>query len=30
MAVASMLLGVLVKTIAWTPNWMSEWQRKVI
>jgi len=21
---------VLVKTISWTPNWMSEWERKVI
>jgi len=20
---------VLVKTISWTPNWMSEWERKV-
>jgi len=28
MAVASMHLGV--KRISWTPNWMSEWERKVI
>jgi len=26
MAVASMRLGVW----SWTPNWMSEWERKVI
>jgi len=31
MAVASMhFRGVaLVKKISWTPNWMSEWERKV-
>jgi len=32
MAVASMHLGVwswlLVKTISWTPNWMSEWEKR--